>query len=262
MQIKDKVVVVTGGANGIGEALCRRFVKEGARGLVVADINEDRLKIVAGELDILGIRTDVTKEADMVDLVRQAEEAYGPIDLFCSNAGIISSDAPGWTAASCANDVWQKSWDLHVMAHVYAARAVLPGMIARADGYLLSVASAAGLLNQIGSAPYSATKHAAVGFAEALAITHKKDGIKVSVVCPQAVRTQMVAGAEDGAASVDGIMEPEDVAESIVQGLAEERFMILPHPEVKTYFQRKASDYDRWINGMARFREKLFPPQV
>jgi len=258
MQVKDKVIVVTGGANGIGEALCRRFVREEARAVVVADIDAERVKTVADELDVLGVRTDVTSETDIVNLVKQTEKAFGPIDLFCSNAGIISDDSPDWTAASSPNDIWQKSWEIHVMAHVYAARAVLPGMIARQEGYLLNVASAAGLLNQIGSAPYSATKHAAVGYAEALAITHGNDGIKVSVVCPQAVRTQMVKGAEDGSASVDGILEPADVAESVIQGLAEESFLILPHPEVKTYFQRKASDYDRWIKGMARLRNKLF----
>ena len=258
MHVKDKVIVVTGGANGIGEALGRRFVKEGAKGVALADIDGDRVTAVAEELGALGVRTDVTSEADIVNLVKRTEEALGPIDLFCSNAGIISDDGPGWTAASSPNEVWQRSWEIHVMAHVYAARAVLPGMILRGEGYLLSVASAAGLLNQIGSAPYSATKHAAVGFAEALAITHANDGIKVSVVCPQAVRTQMVKGSEDGSASVDGILEPADVAESVIQGLAEERFMILPHPEVKTYFQRKASDYDRWIGGMVRFRDALF----
>ncbi len=258
MNVKDKVTVVTGGANGIGEALCRRFVKEGAKAVVAADIDAEKVKKVADALGILGVRTDVTSEADIIDLVAQTEKAFGPIDLFCSNAGIISDDGPGWTAASSPNDVWQKSWEIHVMAHMYAARAVLPGMVERGEGYLLNVASAAGLLNQIGSAPYSVTKHAAVGFAEALAITHGNDGIQVSVVCPQAVRTQMVKGAEDGSASVDGIMEPSDVAESVIQGLAEESFLILPHPEVKTYFQRKASDYDRWIKGMSRLRDKVF----
>jgi NAD(P)-dependent dehydrogenase (short-subunit alcohol dehydrogenase family) len=258
MRVKDKVVVVTGGANGIGEALGRRFVEEGARGVVLADIDGERVKTVAEELNALGVQADVTAEADIVNLVQQTEKAFGPIDLFCSNAGIISTDAPGWTAASAPDDVWQKSWEVHVMAHVYAARAVLPGMIQRGQGYLLNVASAAGLLNQIGSAPYSVTKHAAVGYAEALAITHAGDGIKVSVVCPQAVRTQMVAGNEDGSASVDGIIEPEDVAESVIQGLEQETFLILPHLEVKTYYQRKASDYDRWISGMVRFRDKLF----
>jgi len=258
MQVKGKVVVVTGGANGIGEALGRRFKKEGARGVALADIDGERVKKVAEELDALGFQADVTSEADVVNLVEKTEKTLGPIDLFCSNAGIISSDAPGWTAASAPDDVWRKSWEIHVMAHVYAARAVLPGMIERGAGYLLNVASAAGLLNQIGSAPYSVTKHAAVGYAEALAITHGGDGIKVSVVCPQAVRTQMVQGNEDGSASVDGIIAPEDVAESVIQGLAKEIFLILPHPEVKTYYQRKASDYDRWISGMVRFRDKVF----
>ena len=258
MHVKGKVVVVTGGANGIGEALGRRFVEEGARGVALADIDHERVKAVADELNALGVQADVTSEADIVNLVQQTKKAFGQIDLFCSNAGIISDDSPGWTAASAPDDVWQRSWEIHVMAHVYAARAVLPDMLKRGEGYLLSIASAAGLLNQIGSAPYSATKHAAVGYAEALAITHGSDGIKVSVVCPQAVRTQMVKGSEDGSASVDGIIEPEDVAESVIQGLAQETFMILPHPEVKTYFQRKASDYDRWINGMVRFRDKLF----
>ena len=258
MRVEGKVAVVTGGANGIGEALGRRFVKEGARGVALADIDGEKVKTVADELGALGIQADVTAEADIVNLVKQTEKAFGPIDLFCSNAGIISSDAPDFTAASAPNDVWQKSWEIHVMAHVYAARAVLPGMVQRGEGYLLNVASAAGLLNQIGSAPYSATKHAAVGYAEALAITHGGDGIKVSVVCPQAVRTQMVQGNEDGSASVDGIIAPEDVAESVIQGLAKEIFLILPHPEVKTYYQRKASDYDRWISGMVRFRDKVF----
>ena len=258
MQIKDKVIVVTGGANGIGKALGRRFVKEGARGVALADIDGERVARVADDMGALGVRADVRSETDIKNLAARAEKALGPIDLFCSNAGIISSDGPGWTAASAPDDVWQTSWEIHVMAHVYAARAVLPGMIERGGGYLLNVASAAGLLNQIGSAPYSVTKHAAVGYAEALAITHAKDGIKVSVVCPQAVRTQMVQGNEDGSASVDGIIEPGDVAESVIQGLAAEAFLILPHPEVKTYFQRKASDYDRWISGMVRFRDKLF----
>lgn len=259
MDVKDKIVVVTGGANGIGEALCRRFLKEKARAVVAADLDEKRLKTVASELGIPGIKVDVTNESDIVHLVEATEKQIGPIDLFCSNAGIISSDAPGWTAASAENMVWQKSWEIHVMAHVYAARAVLPGMIARGEGYLLNTSSAAGLLNQIGSAPYSTTKHAAIGFAEALAITHGDDGIKVSVLCPQGVRTQMIEGAEEGSASVDGILEPEDVAECVIQGLAEETFLILPHQQVKTYYQRKAADYDRWINGMRRFAQQVIP---
>lgn len=259
MRVKDKVIVVTGGANGIGEALCRRFVAEEARAVVLTDIDEARLKTVAAELGSLAVRADVTVESDLLNVVEKTETRFGPIDLFCSNAGITSTDAPGWTAASSPNAVWQKSWEVHVMAHVYAARAVLPGMIKRGEGYLLNTASAAGLLNQIGSAPYSVTKHAAVGFAESLAITHGNDGIKVSVLCPQAVRTQMIAGAEDGAASVDGVLEPEEVADCVIKGLAEEAFLILPHPEVKTYYSRKSSDYDRWIKGMIRFRDKILP---
>ncbi len=258
MRVKDKVIVVTGGANGIGEALCRRFVKDEARAVVVVDIDEQRVKTVADELGSLGIKADVTVESDIINVVEKTETQFGPIDLFCSNAGIISTDAPDWTAASCSNEIWQKSWEIHVMGHVYAARAVLPGMIKRGQGYLLNTASAAGLLNQIGSAPYSVTKHAAIGFAESLAITHGDDGIKISVLCPQAVRTQMTIGAEGSSASVDGIMEPEEVAECVIQGLAEETFLILPHKEVKTYYQRKASDYDRWIAGMRRLRQKVF----
>jgi NAD(P)-dependent dehydrogenase (short-subunit alcohol dehydrogenase family) len=259
MYVKEKVVVVTGGANGIGEALCRRFVKEGARTVVAADIDEKRLKTLAIELGILGIKADVANESDVVNLIETTEKQVGPIDLFCSNAGIISSDAPGWTAASAENMIWQKSWEINVMSHVYAARALLPNMIARGEGYLLITSSAAGLLNQIGSAPYSTTKHAAIGFAEALAITHGDDGIKVSVLCPQAVKTQMTAGAEGGSAAVDGILEPEVVAECVIQGLSEETFLILPHPQVRSYYQRKASDYDRWINGMRRFARKIIP---
>jgi NAD(P)-dependent dehydrogenase (short-subunit alcohol dehydrogenase family) len=224
---------------------------------VVTDIDEERTKSVADDLGILGIPADVRVEADIVSVVNQTEDQFGPIDLFCSNAGIVSTDAPGMTAASSPNDVWLKSWEVHVMAHVYAARAVLPSMIKRGEGYFLNTASAAGLLNQIGSAPYSVTKHAAVGFAESLAITHQNDGIKVSVLCPQAVRTQMIRGSEDGAASIDGVLEPEEVAECVINGLAEEAFLILPHPEVKLYFSRKASDYDRWISGMVRFRDKV-----
>ncbi|MCP4754036.1 MAG: SDR family oxidoreductase [Proteobacteria bacterium] len=258
MQVKDKVIVVTGGGNGIGKAMCRRFAQEGARAVVVSDIDEDGANAVASEIGGLAVKADVSVETDVVNIVKAAEEHYGPIDLFCSNAGIISSDEPDFRAASCPNEIWQKSWDVHVMAHVYAARAVLPGMIDRGEGYLLNTASAAGLLSQIGSAPYSATKHAAIGFAEALAIAHDGEGVKVSVVCPQAVRTDMVAGNEEGAASVDGIIEPEDVAESVIQGLAAERFLILPHPEVITYIQRKTSDYDRWLQGMSRFRKKVF----
>jgi NAD(P)-dependent dehydrogenase (short-subunit alcohol dehydrogenase family) len=260
MEIRDSVVVVTGGAMGIGEALCRRFAEEKPAGIVVVDLEIDKAKAVASDIGGLALQADVSKEEDIINVVKETESQFGRIDLFCSNAGIISDDGPGWTAASSSNNDWQRSWEIHVMAHVYAARAALPAMIARKQGYFLNTASAAGLLSQIGSAPYSVTKHAALGFAESLAITHGEDNIGVSLLCPQAVNTRMVAGNEDGAASVDGTMEPAELAEHVVQGLREETFLILPHPEVKTYYQRKASDYDRWINGMQRFRQKVFKP--
>ncbi|MGD8764518.1 MAG: SDR family oxidoreductase, partial [Desulfobacteraceae bacterium] len=215
------------------------------------------------EIGGLALKTDVSVEADIVRLVNEAEKQFGPIDVFCSNAGVADQDEPDGTAASCSNENWLKAWQINVMAHVYAARAVLPGMIARKQGYLLNTVSAAGLLNQIGAASYSTTKHAAIGFAEALAITHGDDGIKVSVVCPQAVATQMLPDFDDGGPQgLDGILAPEDVADSIVAGLAEESFLILPHERVSLYMQRKASDYDRWLNGMRRLRSSFIstPP--
>ncbi len=257
MKVKDKVIVVTGGANGIGEAMCRRFVQEGCQAMVVADLDEQRAKMIASEIGAMGLKADVSVEDDIINLVKETENHFGPIDLFCSNAGIPSLDEPGGLASSCPNEIWQKSWEVHVMAHVYAARAVLPSRIERGQGYLLNTVSAAGLLSQIGSAPYSTTKHAAIGFAESLAITHGDDGIKVSLICPQAVRTNFIAGGEEGPQSVDGILEPEDVAESVIQGLAEERFLILPHEQVKTYMQRKIMDYDRWLKGMRRLRQNI-----
>jgi len=251
-------VVVTGAASGIGAALCRRFHREGARAVVVADLNGDGARLVSQEIGGIGIQTDVAVESDLIRLVQETENQCGPIDLFCSNAGVSYRDEPDGTAASCSNENWQKAWDINVMAHVYAARAVLPGMIARKNGYLLNTVSAAGLLNQIGSASYSTTKHAAIGFAESLAITHGDDGIKVSVICPQAVATPMLGNFEDGGPQgVDGIVTPEDVADSVVAGLAAESFLILPHEKVRLYTQRKISDYDRWLNGMRRLRRSF-----
>jgi NAD(P)-dependent dehydrogenase (short-subunit alcohol dehydrogenase family) len=258
VQVKDKVVVVTGAASGIGAALCRRFQLEGASAVVAADMNGDGARQVAEEIGGLGLQTDVALEADIVRLVQETEAQFGPIDLFCSNAGVAYGDEPGGTAASCSNENWQKAWAINVMAHVYAARAVLPGMIDRGAGYLLNTVSAAGLLNQIGSAPYSTTKHAAIGFAESLAITHGDDGITVSVICPQAVATPMLGGFDDGGPQgVDGIITPEDVADSVIEGLTRESFLILPHETVRTYMQRKTSDYDRWLSGMRRLRRSL-----
>jgi len=251
MKLKDKVTVVTGGANGIGRALCRRFAAEGARAVVVADLDTEGAAQVAKEIKGLAVPTDVSAEADIVHLVQRTTETYGPIDLFCSNAGITTLGG-----MEVPNAAWQRIWDINVMAHIYAARAVLPGMLARGEGYLLNVVSAAGLLTQLGSAPYSLTKHAALALAEWLAITHGDAGIKVSCVCPQGVRTRMLLGNDDGASNFlsEGAIEPEDVAEAVIAGLEEERFLILPHPEVAEYFRRKASDYDRWLRGMRRLQ--------
>ncbi|MDQ2936802.1 MAG: SDR family oxidoreductase [Acidobacteriota bacterium] len=258
MKIQDKVVVVTGGANGIGRALCRRFVAEGARGVVVADLDGEGAANVAKEIGGLAITTDVSSESDIVRLVAQAIDTFGPIDLFCSNAGIGGVGG----GAEVSNDAWQKIWDVNVMAHIYAARAVLPGMLQRGEGYLLHTASAAGLLTQVEAAPYSVTKHAVVAFAEWLSIAHGDAGIKVSCLCPQGVRTQMLLGADGEQESFlrAGAIEPEDVAEAVVAGLAEARFLILPHPEVAKYFRHKADDYDRWLRGMRRLSAQVRGP--
>lgn len=253
MKLQNKVAVVTGGATGIGRALCRRFKQEGARGIVVADIDADGATEVAREVGGLAVKTNVAVETDMQQLVAQTLAKYGQIDLFCSNAGIITRGDE-----NCSNDEWQQIWDINVMAHVYAARAVLPGMLERGEGYLLQTASAAGLLSQIGSAPYSATKHAAVGFADWLAITYGDRGIKVSCLCPQGVRTNMLLGSSGDRQTflTAGSVSAEEVADSVVKALDAEQFLILPHPEVLEYFRRKASDYDRWLNGMRRLQAK------
>jgi NAD(P)-dependent dehydrogenase (short-subunit alcohol dehydrogenase family) len=251
MEIDGKVIVVTGGANGIGRALCRRFALEGAKAVTVVDIDEKGARAVADEINGLAIECDVRKEEEIIHVVRQTELKSGPIDLFCSNAGIMIEGG-----VEPDNESWQRIWEINVMAHVYAARAVIPGMIERGGGYLLNTASAAGLLSQIGSAPYSVTKHAAVGLAENLAITYGDKGIKVSVLCPQAVRTRMVRNESDVAA-VDGIIEPEQLADSVIEALSEERFLVLPHPRVRTYMERKVADYDRWLLGMRKLQERF-----
>ena len=252
MEIKDKVIVVTGGASGIGKAMCRRFAKEGAKGICVADINYEGAQQVAEEINGLAVSCNVRKEEDIIRTVELTEDRFGPVDMYCSNAGIAY-----FGGVEISDDQWQTIWEINVRAHIYAARAVVPGMIKRGGGYLLNTASAAGLLSQIGSASYSVTKHAAVGLAENLSITYGDQGIKVSVLCPQAVDTPMVQGMEDGGvAGVDGLMKPEQVIDVVIAALKEEKFLILPHEEVKIYMERKVSDYDRWLKGMRKLQKR------
>jgi len=255
MDIKDKVVIVTGGASGIGRALCERFAQEGARGVVVADLDETMAQQVAAAIGGLGLRVNVGDEAEVQRLVQTATERFGQVDLLCSNAGVIVR-----ADEDATNAHWQRHWDVNLMAHVYATRAVLPQMLARGSGYLLNTASAAGLLSQVNSAPYSVTKHAALAFAEWLSIAHGDKGIRVSCLCPQGVDTPMLRGAGGtGRKSflVDGALTAERVAECVIEGLRREEFLILPHPEVLGFFQRKANDYERWLRGMRRLRDKV-----
>jgi len=261
MNLQGKVVVITGGGSGIGRALAERFHAEGAVGIVVADLDGAAAEATAETVGGVAVRTDVAVEADVQAVVALAEERFGRIDLMCSNAGVSVRDPDFDNATSAPNDTWMLGWNVNVMAHVYAARAALPGMIARGGGYFLHTVSAAGLLSQPGSPVYATTKHAAVGFAEALAITHKSQGIGVSMLCPQAVDTPMIRGAR-GSQAVDGVMSTAEVAQCVVDGLAAETFLILSHPQVLTYMQRKSGDYDRWIGGMARLRDKISPSKA
>ena len=252
MDLKDRIIVVTGAASGIGRALAQRFHAEGAKLVVCADRDEAGAKTTAAGIGGVAFKVDVSHEAEIAALIETVEADHGPIDLFCSNAGI----GVGGGAETPDKD-WQRIWDINVMAHVWAARHLVPRMAARGGGYLLNTASAAGLLSQIGSAPYAVTKHAAVGLAEWLAITHGDQGIKVSVLCPQAVRTAMTAGNPDGVASIDGLMEPEVLAESVVRAIEAEQFLILPHPEVLEYMRNKTNDYGRWIGGMRKLNRRF-----
>ena len=254
MLLKDKVAVVTGGGGGIGRALCRRFAQEGARAVVVSDVNGAAASAVAKEIGGLAVQADVGRETDVQRLVKQAIATNGGIDLFCSNAGVLvggGEEAP--------DSEWQRIWEINVMAHVYAARAVLPSMLARGEGYLLQTVSAAGLLSVIGGAPYAVTKHAALAFAEWLSITYGDRGIRVSALCPQGVRTDMLLNDTSGLAAFlkQTAVDPEQVAKSVVEGLADERFLILPHPVVGEYFRQKAADYDRWLQGMRRLQASV-----
>jgi len=252
MKLSGKVVVVTGGANGIGRAFCKRFAAEGAKGVVVADRDLAGAEAVAKEIGGLAVKTDVSKEADIVALVEKATAAYGPVDVFVSNAGIATGGG-----VEVPNEKWQLIWEVNVMSHVWAARAVLPSMIARGSGYLVNVASAAGLLTSIGTAPYAVTKHAAVSLAEWLAITHGEQGVRVSVVCPLGVNTAMMADADKSLVGAvirasGKVIEAEDVAEALVKGMDEERFLIAPHPEAAAMFAKKAADLDRYVGVMRK----------
>jgi NAD(P)-dependent dehydrogenase (short-subunit alcohol dehydrogenase family) len=257
MKIKNKIAVVTGGADGIGKGLCERFAKEGATKVIVLDRNGDGARKTAAAIGGVAYDCDVSREVDIKDIVDEVEKTIGPITLFCSNAGIGDFGGRPDDATSQPNEQWQRGWEVNVMAHVYAARACLPYMIARREGYFVNTASAAGLLNQIGNPVYGVTKHAAVGYAEILAITHRDQGIRVSVLCPQAVDTPMLRRAGVGSQNVDGILTAEQVAQCVVEAIDEERFEILPHPQVLGYMQKKTENYSRWIGGMAKLRRAL-----
>lgn len=260
MDIKDRVAVLTGAGNGIGEALALRIAAAGAAGVVVSDLFEADAQRVAESIRrmggrAIGVGVDVAQGDALQKLVLRAEATYGRVDLFCSNAGVV--DEGGVDAPDAR---WQRSWDVNVMAHVHAARAVLPGMLARGSGYLVSTCSAAGLLTSPGAAPYAVTKHAAIALAEWLSIMHGAAGIRVSVICPQAVRTRLLQGSIDSGnqaslafAAMGTLLEPDDVAACAMKGIEKEEFLILPHPEVRGYFQKKAENLDRWLSGMRRF---------
>ena len=255
MELRDKVVVVTGAGSGIGAALARRFSEESPAALVVADINADSAKAVADEIGATSMQIDVADSDDHARLVDETEERFGPIDLYCANAGIgfIGDEQTEFSE-------WDRMWQINTMSHVYAARHLIPGWLTRGDGYFLSTASAAGLLTNLKAAQYSVTKHAALAFAEWLAITYGDAGIKVSCLCPMGVDTPLL----DVASEFHDLLSPHaippsEVANAVVKGLAEEAFLILPHPEVEKFFQNKANDYDRWIGGMKKLQRSLFP---
>jgi NAD(P)-dependent dehydrogenase (short-subunit alcohol dehydrogenase family) len=259
MELMDKVVVVTGAARGIGFALAERFVAEGVRGITVVDLDPADSKAAADRLGpvALDVAADVSDAADMATVVATTEERFGPIDLFVSNAGIGTNQG-----VNAPPEVWQRIWEVNVMAHVLAAQAVLPAMLARGEGYILSTASAAGLLANIGDAPYTVTKHAALALAEWLSITYGDRGIKVSCLCPQGVRTPMLMGSTDDPAGAvvlasGDLLEPDDVADAVVAGLRREEFLILPHPVVGDYLRAKVADYDRWLLGMRKLQARL-----
>ncbi|HUR90371.1 MAG TPA: SDR family oxidoreductase [Ramlibacter sp.] len=247
MEIRGKVAIVTGGGSGIGAGAAKRFMQEGARGVVVSDLNLENAQRVAKDIGAVAIKCDVSREPEIQQLVAQTKDRFDQVDIYFSNAGILGT--PGDIGLD--NDLWQKMWEVHGMAHIWAARAVIPGMVERGEGYFLITASAAGLLNIVESPPYGVTKHAAVAIAEWLRIAYGRRGVRVSCLCPQSVATAMTAQGT-GSAGLDGVLTTEQVAEDIVRVMREEKFLVLPHPEVAKYFQNKGQDYDRWLGGMQK----------
>jgi NAD(P)-dependent dehydrogenase (short-subunit alcohol dehydrogenase family) len=254
MDLAGKIVVITGAAAGIGRALAVEAKHAGAKAIVAVDLDlagaEATAQLVGGQ----SYKCDVAKEADLVHVIDATENQIGPISLFCSNAGIGGSGNDTSNVAGASNAIWQRSWDVNVMAHIYAARALVPRMISRGGGYFLNTVSAAGVLNQIGSAVYGTTKHAAIGFAENLAFTHRDQGIRASVLCPQGVDTALLRASGSGPQFMDGVITPEECARAAIAGIKAETFCILPHPIVLKYMQNKTNDYDRWIAGMAKLQ--------
>ncbi|MDB5914138.1 MAG: dehydrogenase with different specificity (related to short-chain alcohol dehydrogenase)-like [Ramlibacter sp.] len=253
MEIRDKVAVVTGGASGIGAGVARRFAQEGARAVVVADLNLERAQGVAGDIGerAVALQCDVSKEPDIQSLVRQTRERFGRVDVYFSNAGILGRMG----GIELEDALWDKMWQVHGMAHVWAARAVVPEMVERGEGYFLVTASAAGLLNIVETPAYGVTKHAAVAIAEWLRIAYGRKGVRVSCLCPQSVQTDMTRDGT-GSAGINGVLTPEQVADVVVQTMRDERFLALPHPEVAQYFLAKAQDYDRWLGGMQKLYQQ------
>ena len=254
MELQNKIIVITGAGSGIGRALAVRFHAEGAKKIVSVDINLSNAQETAKMVDGVAMMADVAKEDDICRVIEETEANVGAIDLFCSNAGVAIGES-----IDSLNGEWQASWDINVMSHVYAARHLVPRMVARGGGYFLNTSSAAGLLNQIGGAAYGVTKHAAVGFGEWLAIHHKHQGIKVSMLCPQAVRTPMTAVDNEAiaAAASNGMIEPEELAKCVVEEMRKESFLILPHAIVLEYMRNKTTNYDRWIGGMNKLMRRI-----
>jgi NAD(P)-dependent dehydrogenase (short-subunit alcohol dehydrogenase family) len=255
LRLNDRVVVITGAGSGIGAAMAKRFASEDPRALVLADLDLDSAREVAAGIDADAIQVDVADPASNDRMIDEIEDRFGPVDLFCANAGIgFAGDE------QTPPDRWEHMWRINVMSHVHAARSLIPGWLARGEGYFLATVSAAGLLTNLKAAQYSVTKHAALAFAEWLSITYGDQGVKVSCLCPMGVKTPLLDSADEFHALLDAdALEPDEVAEAVMAGLSVESFLILPHPEVARFFQNKANDYERWIGGMRKLQRAVFP---